>query len=345
VKISCKRLDLKLVRPWAISRGLSSIHAAVVVVRLSDGGNILGLGEASPIHRYGESSDLVESVILSINEKELSFLDLDKSLSVINNHCKKSMAARCALSVALLDGAAKVRNLSVYNHLGLPFRENHHLTSYSIGIDSVNIFRDKVTSAHNYPILKIKVGVPTDFLNLRAIREVAPEKLLRLDANEAWKTKEEALENIERFSQDNLIQLIEQPMPAATPVEDWKWLKARSPMPIIADESYHRASDAERCAECFHGVNVKLVKSGGIIGAFEALQSARKAGLKTMIGCMIESSILISAAAHLAGLCDYIDLDGNLLIANDPYKGVTAENGVLSFANCKEEFGIQVSER
>ena len=122
-------------------------------------------------------------------------------------------------------------------------------------------------------------------------------------------------------------------------------MKERSPLPIFADESYHTAADAERCAECFHGINVKLVKTGGISAGFEALSAARKLGLKTMIGCMIETSILISAAAHLAELCDYLDVDGNILITNDPYLGVTEKNGVLSFANAPEKFGLRVSRR
>src|SRR5205823_13727605 len=115
--------------------------------------------------------------------------------------------------------------------------------------------------------------------------------------------------------------------------------------PIFADESYHLAEDIDEVAEGFHGVNVKLVKTGGISAGFDALQAARKAGLKTMIGCMIETSILISAAAHLAELCDYLDVDGNILITNDPYIGVAEKNGVLSFASAPEKFGLRVSAR
>src|SRR5581483_4816263 len=119
------------------------------------------------------------------------------------------------------------------------------------------------------------------------------------------------------------IEYVEQPLPASAPVKDWTWLKERSPLPIFGDESYHLAQDIETAAHCFHGVNVKLVKTGGITNGLAALMAARKAGLKTMIGCMIETSILISAAAHLAELTDYLDVDGNLLITNDPYLGVT----------------------
>ncbi len=134
-------------------------------------------------------------------------------------------------------------------------------------------------------------------------------------------------------------------MPAAAPLKDWVWLKQRSPLPVFGDESYHHAGDAAQAAECFHGVNVKLVKTGGISGGFDALQAARKAGLKTMLGCMIETSILISAAAHLAELCDYLDLDGNILITDNPYLGVATNRGLLSFATAPEPCGLRVRPR
>jgi L-alanine-DL-glutamate epimerase-like enolase superfamily enzyme len=134
-------------------------------------------------------------------------------------------------------------------------------------------------------------------------------------------------------------------MPASTSVKDWAWLKQRSPLPIFGDESYHTAADLPKAVECFHGINVKLVKTGGVSAGFEALRAARNAGLKTMIGCMIETSILISAAAHLAELCDYLDVDGNILITNDPYLGVAQEKGVLSFAPAPEPYGLRVAPR
>jgi L-alanine-DL-glutamate epimerase-like enolase superfamily enzyme len=150
---------------------------------------------------------------------------------------------------------------------------------------------------------------------------------------------------IEWLGRDENIEFVEQPMPASTPVEDWAWLKQRSPLPIFADESFHTARDAARAADCFHGVNVKLVKTGGISAGYEALQAARTLGLKTMLGCMIETSILISAGAHLAELCDFLDLDGNILITNDPYLGATTKNGILSFTNATEKFGLRVCAR
>ena len=134
-------------------------------------------------------------------------------------------------------------------------------------------------------------------------------------------------------------------MPRTTSTKDLLWLKARSPLPLYADESCHTIQDIPRCAECFHGVNVKLVKAGGVSVAYATLQAARKAGLKTMIGCMIETSVQVTAAAHLAELADHLDIDGNILITNDPFAGVTSQKGILSFATAKEKIGLRVSRR
>jgi L-alanine-DL-glutamate epimerase-like enolase superfamily enzyme len=168
---------------------------------------------------------------------------------------------------------------------------------------------------------------------------------VRVDANEAWKTKAEALENIEWLAKDGFVQFIEQPMPASTSAADLIWLKERSPLPLFADEAFHAARDVEKCVPGYHGVNVKLCKTGGVSRAHEALLTARKAGLKTMIGCMIETSILISAAAHLAELTDFLDIDGSLLTTNDPYAGVTADHGILSFTNAVEQTGLRVNAK
>ncbi len=256
------------------------------------------------------------------------------------------VAAKCALNLALLDGAATQAGKPLYDFLGLGFRENHHITSFSIGIDSPDMIRKKVLEAAQYPVIKLKVGDARDQENFAVLRSVAPDKPVRVDANEGWKTKEEALRMIEWLVQtDNKIQFVEQPMPRDTKEKDLIWLKERSPLSVFADESCHTLKDIPRCAECFHGVNVKLVKTGGVSMAFDTLRAARKAGLQTMIGCMIETSVMISAAAHLAELADHLDIDGNLLITNDPYVGVTADKGILSFASTKEKRGLCVSPR
>jgi L-alanine-DL-glutamate epimerase-like enolase superfamily enzyme len=344
VKLEFWRQDLRLAHRWTIARGNASVFP-VGLVALTDADRTTGLGEASPIHRYGESVDTVAAFCRKVDATRLSFDDVPRSMNYLDTVAPGNLAAKCALNLALLDGAAKRARKPIYDFLRLGFRENHHVTSFSIGIDKPDVIRKKVLAAEKYPVLKLKVGSPDDEANLAALREVAPTKPVRVDANEAWATKELALEKIERLARDCHIQFVEQPMPAGTDPKDLVWLKKRSPLPLVADESFHLAKDVAHCAECYHGVNVKLVKTGGVSAGFDALRAARKAGLKTMIGCMIETSILISAAAHLAGLCDFLDVDGNLLITNDPYLGVTAENGILSFANAAEKFGLRICPR
>jgi L-Ala-D/L-Glu epimerase len=287
----------------------------------------------------------VESFLQQVDPARLSFDNLPASMAYLDMVAPGNCAAKTSINIALVDGIARAARQPIYEHLKLGFTESKHVTSFSIGIDTPEVVREKVEAAAAYPVLKLKVGVPDDQQNFAALRSAAPDKLVRVDANEGWKTREDALRNLEWLHEYAQVQFVEQPMPATSDPKDMAWLKARSPLPLFGDESYHHAADATRCAECFHGVNVKLVKTGGITGAYDALRAARKAGLKTMIGCMIESSVLISAGAHLAELADYLDLDGNLLITNDPYMGVTAEKGVMSFAHAVEKAGLRVSPR
>jgi L-Ala-D/L-Glu epimerase len=345
VKLSFRRLDLHLAHPWAIARSHAATVCKTVVVELAGADGTIGLGEAAPSVRYKESVESIESFLRRTDPRGLSFNDIEGSMVYLDTLSPKDMSAKCALNLALLDGAAKRAHQPVYEFLGLGFREGQHQTSLTIGIDTPEVIQKKVVEAAAYPVLKMKLGGPEDRSNLRALREVAPTKPVRVDANEGWQTKEQALEMIQWLAQDGKIQYVEQPLPSATSVKDWAWLKQRSPLPIFGDESYHLAREAAAAAECFHGVNVKLIKTGGLSAGLEALQAARKAGLKTMLGCMIETSILVTAGAHLAELCDYLDLDGNLLITNDPYAGVTAENGVLSFEGAAQKFGLRVSAR
>jgi L-alanine-DL-glutamate epimerase-like enolase superfamily enzyme len=345
MNLTWRRFDLKLAHTWTIAGSSGKNIAEVVIVELSDGAGETGIGEAAPSRRYQETSASVEAFCKKVDAGRLSFDDVAGSMRYLDTLSPGDMAAKCAFNLALLDGAARRAQKPLYDFFGLGFREQHHVTSFTIGVDKPEVIRQKVLEAQDYPVLKVKVGVAEDEANFKALREAAPAKAVRVDANEGWRTKEQALEMIEWLAQDGHVQYVEQPMPADTPTKDWAWLKERSPLPIFADESYHLARDVARAAEQFHGVNVKLVKTGGLSAGLEALQAARQAGLKTMLGCMIESSILISAGAHLAELCDYLDLDGSILITNDPFIGVTAQKGVLSFAGATEKFGLRVKRR
>ncbi len=346
MKIIARACELRLANPWKIASSKGSGTHRTVIVELTDAEGVSAIGEAAPSSLYGESVENVLPVLTQLDATKLSFADVPGSMKFLDSVPKIPFAVKCALNLALLDGAAKHAGKPLYDFLGLGFRENHHVTSFSIGIDSPEIIAKKVAEAAQYPVIKLKVGDPRDKENFAALRSVAPHKPVRVDANEGWKTKEDALRMIEwLMSVDSNLQFIEQPMPRTSSDADLKWLKDRSPLPILADESCHTVKDIARCAECFHGVNVKLVKTGGVSMAYETLQAARQAGLKTMLGCMIETSIMISAGAHLAELTDYLDVDGNLLITNDPFAGVTADKGILSFAATKEKRGLMVSPR
>lgn len=335
------REELILTHKWTIARG-SATHYRVVMLCLRDADGATGWGEAAPSRRYNEKVETVEAFVRKIDPNRLSFDDLEGSMAYVESLEEGNASAKGAVNMALLDGAGRRQKKPVYEMLGIGFREGAHPTSFSIGIDTPEIVRQKTAAAARYPILKLKVGVAGDRENLAALREAAPTHTVRVDANEGWKTKEEALGMLEWLAQDKHVEFCEQPMPARTPEKDLAWLKERSPLPLMADESYVSAADIAHCAEFFHAVNVKLVKTGGISAGFEALQAAKKAGLKTMLGCMIETSVLISAAAHLAELTDYLDLDGNLLISNDPFTGASARNGMMSFATAPEPHGLRV---
>jgi len=345
VKLKFWQFDLQLTYTWAISRSAGTNIFKVVLVELTGPDGTVGLGESAPIRRYDESVDTVMAFLQKVDANRLSFDNIPGSMAYLETVAAGNMAAKCAVNCALVDDTARKAGQAVCDALGLGFRENRHVTSFSIGIDKPEVIRMKVLAAEQYPVLKLKVGGPDDKLNLAALRDAAPKKTVRVDANEGWTTKEQALQMLEWLAQDGHIEYCEQPMPASTDPKDLMWLKERSPLPLFGDESYHHARDIEHCAKCYHGVNVKLTKTGGITEGFAALKTARDAGLKTMLGCMIETSILISAGAHLAELTDHLDVDGNILIKNDPYEGVTSEKGMLSFAHTVEKTGLRVRLR
>jgi L-Ala-D/L-Glu epimerase len=348
VKLTARPYELRLANPWKIASSKSAANSGTqrtVIVELTDADGMNAIGEAAPSSLYGESAAGLLRFLQSLDAGKISFTDVPGSMAYLDTLPGIPVAAKCVLNLALLDGAAKRAGKALYDFLDLGFREQHHVTSFSIGIDTPDIIREKVLAAASFPVLKLKVGGTRDRENFAALRSVAPKKPVRVDANEGWRTKEEALRNLEWLAADGRVQFVEQPMPRNTDRKDLGWLKERSPLPLFADESCHTVRDIPRCAECYHGVNVKLVKTGGVSMAHATLQAARQAGLKTMIGCMIETSVLISAGAHLAELADYLDLDGNILITNDPYEGVAAEKGILSFLQSKVKTGLCAGPR
>jgi L-alanine-DL-glutamate epimerase-like enolase superfamily enzyme len=200
------------------------------------------------------------------------------------------------------------------------------LTTFSIGIDTAEVIRRKVREAAAYPVLKIKVGLANDEEVMEAVR-AETKKPLRLDANEGWKTVDEAVRKIKWLEKQG-VELIEQPLPALMLSEIGE-VRKRVNLPIFADECCLHPEDIPRIAPYFDGVNIKVDKAGGLHQAMRMIEMARALKLKVMVGCMVSSSLAITAAAQLSPLIDYADLDGNLLIKNDPYEGVKVVSGKL----------------
>jgi L-alanine-DL-glutamate epimerase-like enolase superfamily enzyme len=226
--------------------------------------------------------------------------------------------------MALRDLAGKRLGAPLYELLGLDPRDTP-ATSFTIGMDTPDAMAARVRAAGEFEVLKIKLGAENDRELLGAVR-AATARPLRVDANEGW-TLEGAISRLE-WLQEMGVELVEQPLPAAE-LEATRELRRLSPLPLFADESVHRAADIPRIAEAFDGINIKLMKCGGIGEALRMIAVARAHDLQVMLGCMVESSLAVTAAAHLSPLVDHADLDGNLLVANDPYVGAAVERGRL----------------
>jgi L-alanine-DL-glutamate epimerase-like enolase superfamily enzyme len=288
---------------------------------------IAALGEAAPIVRYKEDAASARRTVESLR----SFLEsadpwqFAKLMREVFRRVPGEYAAKAAIDIALMDWITQKLGVPLYRYLGLDPREAP-VTTFSIGIDSPEMIRKKVLEAEAFPILKIKVGLADDEATIGAVRSVT-KKPLRVDANEGWRNKEEAVRKI-NWLESQGVEFVEQPMPAAM-LEATRWVRGRVHIPLIADEACLRAADIPRLAGAYDGVNIKLMKCGGVQEALRMIETAKSLGLKTMLGCMIESSIGVTAAAHLSPLVDYADLDGNLLISNDPYSGVQVEKGRL----------------
>ena len=323
--LETKIVRLNLRHTWTTVMSSSGYRENLHLRFARDG--VTGLGEGAPIVRYKEDAKSAQAAVNSVRELLASAnpWEFAKLMRQVFRRIEGQYAAKAAIDIALMDWVGKKLGVPLYRYFGLDPREAP-VTSFSIGIDTPEITRQKVREAAAFPVLKIKVGLDTDEATIAAVRSVT-NKPLRVDANEGWKNKEEAVRKINWLERQG-VEFVEQPMPAAM-LEETRWVRSRVHIPLIADEACLHPADIPKLANSFDGVNVKLMKCGGILEAYRMIQIARSLGLKIMLGCMIESSIGVTAAAHLSPLVDYADLDGNLLIANDPYRGVQVANGKL----------------
>ena len=323
VKAEIVRLSLQ--HTWTTTMSASTYRDTLHVRYARDG--ITGYGEGAPIVRYHESAETAKKAVDSVAELLAAAdpMQFEKVMAGIFARVPGEWAGKAAIDIALMDWVGKKLGVPLYRYFGLDPKDAP-VTTFSIGIDTPEITRQKVREAEAYPVLKIKVGLDTDEQTLAAVRSVT-QKPLRVDANEGWTDREVAARKIDWLARQG-VQFVEQPMPADR-IDDLRWVHERSSLPVIGDESCGRPADIPKLAGIFDGVNIKLDKAGGIMQAYRMIQIARALGFKTMLGCMVSSSCSVTAAAHLSPLVDYADLDGNLLIANDPYRGVTVSDGKL----------------
>ncbi len=317
------RVNLK--HTWTTTMSSSQYRDTLYVRYTRDG--ITGHGEGAPIVRYKESAESARKAVESIRDLLVGAnpWQFEKIMREVFERVKGEYAGKAAIDIALMDWVGQKLGVPLYRYFGLDPKDTP-LTTFSIGIDTPEITKEKVREAAAYPILKVKVGLDTDEATINAIRAVT-DKPLRVDANEGWKTREEAARKIDWLATKG-VEFVEQPM-AANRLDDMRWVKQRVSLPLIADESAERASDIPKLVGIFDGINVKLDKAGGILEAYKQIQIAKALGFKTMLGCMVSTSVSVTAAAHLSPLVNYADLDGNLLISNDPFSGVKVENGKL----------------
>lgn len=333
LRFAFERVELPLADTFTISRGSTDV-AENVVVRASvddDDVDAVGVGAAAPSTHYGETAGTVEAVLPDLTDAvaDVDPFELRRVEAVCRRAVNDNPAARAAVSIAVHDLAAKRLDVPLYRLLGLDPAAAPE-TSFTIGLDTEERVREKAAAAADagYGVLKVKLGTDRDREIVDAVREGAPDATLRVDANEAW-TPKEAVRKA-KWLADAGVEFVEQPVPATDP-EGLRYAYEHSPLPIAVDESCVDPSDVPRVADRADVVVCKLMKCGGVGAARDLFAAARAHGLQTMLGCMVESSAAIAAGAQLAPLCDHVDLDGSLLLADDPFDGPVREGGTIEY--------------
>jgi L-alanine-DL-glutamate epimerase-like enolase superfamily enzyme len=317
--------------PFVIARGGAS-EWRLLRVRLVDRDGVEGWGEAAPNRFYGETTETAVAALAKLGAVAESVLGRDPFAledleSEMNAAVRLNGSVKAAISAAAHDLVGKRLDVPIYRLWGLDAAKAPR-SSFTIGIPSTEKeLVQRVEEAEQYPILKVKLGSDRDAEIIRAVRRAAPMKTLRVDANAAWSVKH-ALRMIEMLVEYG-IEFVEQPLPAHD-LEGLRFVRERSPLPIVADESCIVATDVAKLAGVVDGINIKLAKCGGLREALRMIATARAHGMIVMCGCMIESSLGITAAAHFSPLLDYADFDGAALLSDDPYSGATIERGQIA---------------
>lgn len=326
MKMLLHRYDLPLRHVFTIARGSTEVNQALIVELQQDGHR--GYGETEHNPYYGATIENITEALQRVRPR-LEAVSLEDPAALwqeLHPQFAGNTFAQCALDLAAHDLWGKLRGQPVWKLWGLSI-DNIPLTDYTIGIDTIDVMVRKMEEFAGWPIYKIKLGTPHDLEIVRELRKHT-DAVFRVDANCAW-SAEEAIRN--SFALEKLgVEFIEQPLPPDR-WEEMTRVYRESALPVIADESCQVEPDVDRCVGHFHGINVKLVKCGGLTPAKRMVERARQLGLKTMVGCMTESSVGISAIAQLLPLLDYVDMDGALLLARDIATGVCIERGRVHF--------------
>jgi L-alanine-DL-glutamate epimerase-like enolase superfamily enzyme len=327
--LTCKPQLLYFKRPFKIAHGTRSF-TPIVITQLEHQG-IIGYGEASMPPYLSETHETALSFLNKAAELLSKYhhpFDIDTILKEIDNIALGNTAAKASVDIALHDLIGKLENKPCWKIFNCD-KNNTPYTTYTLGIDEPEVIKQKVKEGEEYKILKVKLNGENDKTIIRAIREIT-NKPIAIDVNQGWKDKHHALEMIEWLKDKNVL-FVEQPLPKNN-FDDAVWLFERTPLPLFADESIQRFSDIDNIKDCFHGINIKLMKCTGMHEAYKMINKARGLKLKLLIGCMSETSCGVSAAAQLSPLVDYADLDGPLLIKNDLFEGIKFINGKITLS-------------
>ncbi|HVG75083.1 MAG TPA: dipeptide epimerase [Thermoleophilaceae bacterium] len=314
--------ELALAEAFGIARG-SRTNQVVVQVELEHEG-VIGCGEASAVYYRGETVDAVVEFLGTtapplVGDDPFALEDIEERLEDVDG----LSGGKAALDAALHDWIGKRLGVPLWRLLGLSPRAPH--TSFTIGIDTIEGTRDRVRRAREFRALKVKVGGAEDLERLDAVREEAPDATIRVDANEGW-TLDAARDLMPELIRLG-VEFVEQPFPAAD-TDSFNALKDLHPrLPVIVDEGCQNLADVGPAAAYADGINVKLAKSGGVREAVRMIHAARALGLHVMLGCMVESQLGVAPAAAIASLADWVDLDGHLLLADQPFTGLRFEDG------------------